>query len=104
MSSSEFSTSDSGNARFFGAAFAGAFVVLRVVCFVAFGLGAAFFAGALAALAGAFAFCDEVSICAFPSAYVVVAHGRLGCRRLEVTASAAHVKVRLVGVHLGDGL
>jgi hypothetical protein len=101
MSSSEFSTSDSGNARFFGAAFAGAFVVLRVVCFVAFGLGAAFFAGALA---GAFAFCDVVSICAFPSAYVVVAHGRLGCRRLEVTAGAAHVKVRLVGVHLGDGL
>jgi len=45
--------SESGFARFFGAAFAGAFVVLRVVCFVAFGLGAAFFAGALA---GAFAF------------------------------------------------
>lgn len=60
MSSSEFSISESGFARFLGAAFAGALVVLRVVCFVALGFGAAaFFAGALA---GAFAFYSRVSM------------------------------------------
>lgn len=59
-SSSGFSISESGFARFFGAAFAGAFVVFSVVCFVALGLGAAFFAGALGA---AFAFYSVVSMC-----------------------------------------
>jgi hypothetical protein len=43
--------------RFFGAALVEAFVVFSVVCFVAFGLGAAFFAGALGA---ALAFCGEL--------------------------------------------
>lgn len=52
-SPSEFSSSDSGFARFFGAAL----VTLRVVCLVAFG-AAAFFAGALAgAFVVAFDFC-----------------------------------------------
>jgi hypothetical protein len=91
--------SDSGIARFFGAAFAGAFVVLRVVCFVAFGLGAAFFAGALA---GAFAFYNAVSRRSFPSVCVSITYCRFGCRR--GVAASAHVKVRLVGVHLVDGL
>jgi hypothetical protein len=55
MSTSEFSSSDSGFARFLGFGTGALFVTFRVVCLVALGFGAAaaFFAGAFA---GAFAF------------------------------------------------